>query len=75
MDKIRHYYCFNKSRVDGGRHVCITTVQTENDTIYQEIWIDQYPNSATLHLTGGLVLSPSSLRELANQLEEAGFTG
>lgn len=71
MDKIKHYHIFGP--LDGGREISLLTVKTKDDCLYQELSISRFPNSTTLNFMGGLVFSPKALRDLADQLEKAGF--
>lgn len=72
----RNVFCFNE-KDNGGESLTITTEFFHNGddppfekTIYtnQEITLQSYANSASFNLAG-CQLTPSNLRELANQLE------
>lgn len=70
---MRHTFIVNDLS-NGGEQVSITTCFELNDgkkvLSYQEIELGSYGNSAKFTLTSGM-LTPSTLRELANQIEQA----
>lgn len=68
----KHTFCFNKND-NGGESLVLSTKMFSNgdpDGVYyeQEISLQSYCNSATLHLVGASI-TPALLRKLADELE------
>jgi|CXWK01.1.fsa_nt_gi hypothetical protein len=67
-------FCFNKTDNSGEGLYLTTKIYGNGDPdgifLNQELRLQSYSNSASLHLVG-TTLTPSLLRELANQIESA----
>lgn len=60
-------FIFNESD-NGGESLSLSTIIHKDGMITQELTLMSYLNSANFNL-GGALLTPSNLRNLANQLE------